>query len=79
MTDTATGAQLLADDERLLLMQEVSERTRMSLDTLRYLRWTKTGPPSFRLGRRVVYPERQLMRWIREQQASDQSQPDPVS
>jgi hypothetical protein len=72
MEETTT---LVADDEKLLLMHEVSERSRMTLDTLRYLRFKKIGPPCFRLGRRVVYPERQLMAWIREQQATDRNQP----
>ena len=61
----------LSDNDRLLLMPEVSERTRMSVDTLRYLRQTGGGPPSFRLGRRVVYPETQLNAWIREQEAAE--------
>lgn len=64
MTDIAT-------DDKLLLMPEVSEITRMSLDTLRYLRLTGGGPPSFRLGRRVVYPESGLRAWIRQQAERD--------
>ena len=53
-----------AETGRLLLMAEVAEITRMPVDTLRYLRHPGDGPPSFRLGRRVVYPEPELHRWI---------------
>lgn len=60
-----------SDNERLLLMPEVSERTRMPVDTLRYLRQIGSGPPSFRLGRRVVYRESALLHWMREQEAAD--------
>lgn len=56
---------------RLLLMDEVSEITRMPIDTLRYLRHTGDGPPSFKLGRRVVYPEVDLHSWITAQARKD--------
>jgi predicted DNA-binding transcriptional regulator AlpA len=62
---------LVADDERLLLMHEVSEKTRIPIDSLRFMRQFGTGPPSFRLGKRVVYPERQLMQWIHDRQAAE--------
>jgi predicted DNA-binding transcriptional regulator AlpA len=52
---------------RYLLMPEVSEITRMPIDTLRYLRHCGDGPPSFKLGRRVVYPEVGLHQWIQAQ------------
>lgn len=52
---------------RLLLMPEVSEITRTPIDTLRFWRHTGEGPPSFKLGRRVVYDEVKLHRWIAAQ------------
>lgn len=51
-------------DDRLLLMSDVSGITRLSIDTLRYLRKVGNGPPSFRLGRRVVYRESEVRKWI---------------
>ena len=48
----------------LLTMDEVAERTRASVDTLRYWRHKGTGPKSFKLGRRVVYREDDLETWI---------------
>ncbi len=53
-------------DDRLLLMDEVAERIRVSRDTLRYWRLNGEGPHSFRLGRRVVYSETDLNTWIAE-------------
>jgi DNA-binding transcriptional MerR regulator len=41
--------------ERLLTMPEAGEVLRVPIDTLRYWRQKGIGPPSFRLGRRVVY------------------------
>jgi predicted DNA-binding transcriptional regulator AlpA len=55
----------------LLHMKEVSEITRIDVDTLRYWRHKGEGPPSFRLGRRVVYPEPELYRWIQAQARKD--------
>ena len=67
MTDAAT-------DDRLLLMHEVAEITRLSIDGLRWLRQHGGGPPSFRLGKRVVYSESELREWIREQREADRSE-----
>jgi predicted DNA-binding transcriptional regulator AlpA len=56
-----------ADTPELLLMPEVAEITRMNVDTLRWLRHRGESPPSFRLGRRVVYPAAGLKEWIKAQ------------
>jgi len=56
---------------RLLLLPEVSEVTRTPVDTLRYWRHRGEGPPSFRIGARVVYPEDELYAWIDEQRAAE--------
>ncbi|MGA7418613.1 MAG: helix-turn-helix domain-containing protein [Acidimicrobiales bacterium] len=56
---------------RLLLMPEVAELTRTPIDTLRYWRHVGDGPPSFKLGRRVMYRAEDVDRWIEEQATGD--------
>lgn len=56
-----------ADMDKLLLLPEVATRMRQSPDTLRYWRHTGTGPPSGKLGRRVVYRESDVEAWIAAQ------------
>lgn len=58
---------------RLLLMPEVSEVTRTPIDTLRYWRHVGDGPPSFKLGRRVMYRAEDVDRWIEEQATAGRS------
>jgi DNA-binding transcriptional MerR regulator len=48
----------------LLLMSEVAEKARTTVDTLRYWRHVGIGPPSFKLGRRVLYRSEDVERWI---------------
>jgi predicted DNA-binding transcriptional regulator AlpA len=49
----------------ILLMEEVSELTRIPLSTLRYYRHTgRLGPRSFLLGGRVVYKRGDVEAWI---------------
>ncbi len=48
-------------------MEWVSERTGIPVNTLRFYRAQGTGgPPSFKLGRRVVYDESDVEAWIDE-------------
>jgi predicted DNA-binding transcriptional regulator AlpA len=54
-----------ADD---LLLPEVAEITRRSVDTLRWLRHRGEGPPGFRMGRRVVFRRGAVMEWIADQE-----------
>jgi len=49
---------------RLLTLAEVAERTRTPVATLRYWRHRGEGPPSFKLGRRVLVREEDLEDWI---------------
>ncbi len=49
---------------KLLLTGEVAERCRVPVNTVRYWRQVGEGPPSVRLGRRVVYDEAELDAWI---------------
>lgn len=52
----------------LLTLEEVAQRTRVPASTLRYWRHKGDyGPPSTRIGRRVVYRESDLEAWIAEQ------------
>ena len=55
----------------ILRLQEIADRTGVSLDTLRYYRKTGTGGPrTWKLGRRVVAYEDDVERWLREQEAA---------
>jgi predicted DNA-binding transcriptional regulator AlpA len=52
----------------ILLIEEVSELTRIPLSTLRFYRHVgKGGPKSFKLGNRVAYKRGDVERWIEEQ------------
>jgi DNA-binding transcriptional MerR regulator len=48
----------------LLTIEEVSERTRAPITTLRYWRQHGRGPAAFRVGRRLVYRERDVTAWL---------------
>lgn len=51
--------------------KKLSSHTGTPIGTLRYMRHCGTGPESFKIGRRVVYTEDSVLRWIAEQQAED--------
>lgn len=57
---------------KLLTLTEVAAVTRTPVATLRYFRHLGVGPRSFKLGRRVVYREEDVLTWIQSQLA-DQS------
>ncbi|HWM73712.1 MAG TPA: helix-turn-helix domain-containing protein [Nocardioides sp.] len=50
--------------ERLLTIEEVSGMTRQPVGTLRYWRHLGVGPPSARIGRRVMYRESDVLAWL---------------
>lgn len=55
-------------------MTEVSALTRTPEATLRYWRHltsagTPSGPPSYKIGRRVAYDESDVLAWLDEQRA----------
>jgi predicted DNA-binding transcriptional regulator AlpA len=52
----------------LLLLPEVAEITRRSVDTLRWLRHKGEGPAGFRMGRRLVFRRGAVMEWIAEKE-----------
>ena len=56
------------NDDDLLLLSETSELVRLPVATLRWLRHCGTGPPSFKVGRHVMYQRGEVKRWIREQE-----------
>jgi excisionase family DNA binding protein len=51
----------------LLTITEAAELLRAPVATLRYWRHLRTGPRSFRLGRRVLYRRDDLTAWIDDQ------------
>ena len=64
------------DPDDLLLIAEVAQITRRSVDTLRWLRHRGEGPPAHRSGRRLYYRRGGVMRWLAEQERAGS---DPVS
>ena len=48
----------------ILTMPEVAELTRTPIDTLRWWRQRGTGPISFKVGRRVMYDEDDVLAWL---------------
>lgn len=51
----------------ILRLQEVSDRTGVPVETLRYWRKLGAGPRSYKLGKRVVYDVAEVDRWVDEQ------------
>lgn len=49
---------------RLLTLAEAAEQLRRPVNTLRHWRYAGTGPASFRMGRRVMYREEDLVNWV---------------
>lgn len=57
----------------LLTIAEVAAATRRPVATLRYYRSRGEGPPSFRLGRRVLYRAEDVRAWIDRQYEAAQA------
>lgn len=53
--------------EKLLRLPEVAEMTGLPGNSPRFYRHRGTGPRSAKLGRRVVYRERDVVDWINRQ------------
>jgi predicted DNA-binding transcriptional regulator AlpA len=62
------GRETIPSPDDLLLLPEVAEITRRSIDTLRWLRHRGEGPPGLRMGRRVVFRRGAVMEWIAQQE-----------
>ena len=54
--------------DRLLSTRQLSGISGVPEGTLRYWRAIGYGPPSFRMGRRVVYRESKFLGWVAEQE-----------
>ena len=57
-------------DDRLLTLPEIEQLSRVPVSTLRYYRHRGDGPPTFKLGRRVVAWESDVRRWMQAQRAA---------
>lgn len=55
---------MTATNGELLTIREVAARLKTPEATLRYWRHIKTGPPSFKIGRRVMYDADALEAWV---------------
>lgn len=53
-------------DEPLLTTQELGTKLKTPAETLRYWRHVGKGPRSFKVGRRVLYAESDVMAWLAE-------------
>jgi predicted DNA-binding transcriptional regulator AlpA len=65
------GAQDDQPQPDLMSINEVAALTRKSRHALYSMRYTNTGPPSFRLGRRLVYRRADVLAWIESHAAAD--------
>lgn len=54
-----------------LNLQKAAEYLGLSPNTLYIWRHRRQGPPSFRMGRRVMYRISALDKWVRDQEVSD--------
>jgi hypothetical protein len=50
----------------LMTTREVADWLRRPVETLRYWRWHGEGPPSFKIGRRVMYDRADVEAWLVE-------------
>ena len=50
--------------DRLLTLPEAAKLTRLSENTLRFMRHEERGPKSGKLGRRIFYRENDLITWV---------------
>lgn len=69
MTSNANGADTRAHPMR---MDEVAAEFGVPIKTLRFWRYQGTGgPPSFKLGRRVVYDRADVLAWYDAQRHAE--------
>lgn len=52
------------DMAKYLTTQEVADLTRTPVETVRYWRHVGKGPDAFKVGRRVLYAEADVIAWI---------------
>ncbi|MBF5082333.1 helix-turn-helix domain-containing protein [Quadrisphaera sp. INWT6] len=56
-----------------LLTREVAELLRTPESTVRYWRHVRTGPPSIKVGRRVLYSRDAVLAWLQERETTSES------
>jgi hypothetical protein len=61
-------ATIIRSSDDLLLLPEVAEITRRSVDTLRWLRHKGEGPKGHLVGRRIYFRRGDVMDWLAEQE-----------
>jgi predicted DNA-binding transcriptional regulator AlpA len=54
--------------EKLLTLTEVADLLRIPVATLRYWRAKGTGPHGFHIGRKVIFTQTEVLRWLAEQE-----------
>lgn len=60
---------------RYLTTPEVAQLCRTSAETVRYWRHVGQGPASFKVGRRVLYDERDVTAWLESLRAQQNGVP----
>ena len=60
---------------RYLTTPEVAQLCRTSAETVRYWRHIGQGPASFKVGRRVLYDERDVTTWLESLRAEQNGPP----
>ncbi len=64
---TSTPARFHDEAADYLLTREVAELLRTPESTVRYWRHVRTGPPSMKVGRRVLYSRVAVLAWLEAQ------------
>lgn len=59
------------DTVTYLTTDDVADRYRTTAPTIRYWRHIGSGPQGVKIGRRVLYPLGEVVRWEREKQAEE--------
>lgn len=67
---TATDEAYESTRPRLLTLEEVAERMRVPIGTLRHLRTTRRFAPAIKVGRRVVWDVVDVDTWLDAQRES---------
>lgn len=78
-TPSSTGAPVTDGERPFMSTREVSALTSVTQSTLRYWRHCNEGPPSFVLGRRVVYRRAAVLEWIQQQEQATRRGGHPIS
>ncbi len=75
MNDYSRPRHPHGEDDRLLTIEEVAELTRICVATLRWMRYSSTGPRSFKPARRVLYWYSDVLDWIDRNYNGGDAQP----